>query len=60
MKFLVKLPLVSLLLTAGSVLFAEDNPFPGKKSKWQGFDMYQDGGRKVIVPVKVAAGKPWI
>ena len=60
MKFLITLPLVSLLLALGSASAAEDNVFPGKKSKWQGFDMYQDGGRKVIVPAKVAVGKPWV
>ena len=56
MHSLLKFPLVFLLIAAGSVLAAKDKPFPGKKSKWQGFDMYQDGGRKVIAPAKVADG----
>ncbi len=60
MHSLLKFPLVFLLIAAGSVLAAKDKPFPGKKSKWQGFDMYQDGGRKVIAPAKVADGKPWV
>jgi pimeloyl-ACP methyl ester carboxylesterase len=60
MKYLPKFLLFSSLLGLTSALIAEDNPFPGKKSKWQGFDMFQDGGRKVIVPVKVAEGKPWV
>ena len=38
--------------------------FPGKKSNWNGFDLYDFtvSGRasKVVVPAKVAAGKPWI
>jgi pimeloyl-ACP methyl ester carboxylesterase len=60
MKYLITLPLVSLLLVACSALAVESGVFPGKKSKWQGFDMYQDGGRKVIAPAKVAEGKPWV
>ena len=39
---------------------AADDPFPGAKSKWNGFDMYQDKGRKVVVPHKVADDKPWV
>ena len=50
MHYILTLSLVSLLLAAGSALAAEPGVFPGKKSKWQGFDMYQDGGRKVVVP----------
>ena len=60
MHSLLKFPLVFLLIAVGSVIAAKDKPFPGKKSKWQGFDMYQDGGRKVIAPAKVADGKPWV
>ena len=60
MYSLLKIFLVSLLLPLGSVSAAEDNVFPGKKSKWQGFDMYKDGGRMVVVPAKVADGKPWV
>ena len=40
--------------------FAEDGAFPGKKSKWNGFDIYRDKGNMVVVPDKVAKGKPWI
>ena len=40
--------------------FAEDGAFPGKKSKWNGFDIYRDNGNMVVVPDKVAKGKPWI
>ena len=60
MKFLLTLPLVSLLLATGSILVAEENPFPGKKTKWNGFDMYRDGGRTVVVPSNMADGKPWV
>ena len=41
-------------------LHAEDSPFPGKKSDWNGFAMYKDGGNTVVVPAKVAEGKPWV
>ena len=40
--------------------FAEDGAFPGKKSKWNGFDIYRDKRNMVVVPDKVAKGKPWI
>lgn len=39
---------------------AEDAQFPGQKGKWHGFDMYKDKGRTVVVPQKVADGKPWV
>ncbi|MFT5523047.1 MAG: pimeloyl-ACP methyl ester carboxylesterase [Pirellulaceae bacterium] len=39
---------------------AEEAPFPGNKVNWRGFDMYQDKGTRVIVPKKVAVGKPWV
>lgn len=60
MNYLLKFLFIASLLGLGSALVAEDKPFPGKKFKWQGFDMYQDGGRKIIVPAKVADGKPWV
>lgn len=34
--------------------------YPGKKSKWHGFDMYEDGANKIVVPAKAADGKPWV
>tara|TARA_B100001123_G_scaffold278243_1_gene309600 strand:+ start:191 stop:943 length:753 start_codon:yes stop_codon:yes gene_type:complete len=40
--------------------FSGDGAFPGKKSKWNGFDIYRDKGNMVVVPDKVAKGKPWI
>ena len=40
--------------------FAADDTFPGKKSKWNGFDIYRDKGNMMVVPEKVAKGKPWI
>ena len=55
------------------VLFAEDQAstvvavkselkgsFPGKLEKWNGFDMFVDGQNRVVVPKKVADGKPWV
>ncbi len=36
------------------------NKFPGKLSKWHGFDMYTDGSSKIVVPKKIADGKPWV
>lgn len=39
-------------------------PFPGKKSDWNGFDRYEFpvAGKtaSVVVPKKVAQGKPWV
>ena len=35
-------------------------PFPGQLQKWHGFDMYVNGGNKVVVPKKAADGKPWV
>ena len=39
-------------------------PFPGHKSKWQGFDQYtftyQDRQAIVVCPERAAAGNPWI
>lgn len=41
-----------------------DQPFPGKKSQWEGFDRYDFicNARQatVVVPCKVAEGRPWI
>ena len=41
-----------------------EQPFPGKKSQWEGFDRYDFicNARKatVVVPRKVAEGHPWI
>ena len=41
-----------------------DQPFPGKKSQWEGFDRYDFicNARQatVVVPRKVAEGRPWI
>jgi pimeloyl-ACP methyl ester carboxylesterase len=49
-----------LLAICVSSAHAEDAVFPGKKTKWRGFVMYQDKGNKVVVPEKAAEGKPWI
>ena len=34
--------------------------YPGTKTKWNGFDMYEDGANKIVVPHKIADGKPWV
>ncbi len=34
--------------------------FPGKKSMWHGFDIYNNNGNMVVVPDKAAKGKPWV
>lgn len=46
-----------LFLSLSFSVFAN---YPGKKTKWNGFDMYVDGANKIVVPAKVADGKPWI
>jgi pimeloyl-ACP methyl ester carboxylesterase len=60
-------PLVLLTVLSGRVLLADDSaeaPFPGKVAQFHGFDEYGfdlDGiGCRVVVPKKVAGGKPWI
>ena len=39
---------------------SKQGPFPGKLEDWNGFDMYVDGGNRVVVPKVVADGKPWV
>lgn len=34
--------------------------FPGQVKDWHGFDMYVNGGNRVVVPKHVADGKPWV
>jgi pimeloyl-ACP methyl ester carboxylesterase len=58
-KLLLALALV-LVISTSNFVSAEEGAFPGGKSKWNGFDMYKDGGRMVIVPAEVAEGKPWV
>ena len=40
----------------------ENQPFPGVKQSFHGFEMYSDNQRgwKVVIPKSVATGKPWI
>lgn len=39
----------------------EHAPFPGTKSLYaERFDVYSDGKNKVVLPNKVAEGKPWV
>jgi pimeloyl-ACP methyl ester carboxylesterase len=60
MNFTTKiLPYFPVLLLV-SALSSVANPFPGKKSKWQGFDAYKDGGRTIVAPNEAAEGKPWV
>lgn len=55
---------ILLALAATVVLSAAAEPFPGKKSEWNGFDRYdfEVAGAKAIVvaPREAAAGRPWI
>ena len=37
-----------------------EGPFPGQLQQWHGFDMYVNGGNRVVVPKQVADGKPWV
>ena len=50
---------VVLLILCATDLQAE-TPYPGKKDAFHGFDMYVDGGHKIVAPKKVAPGKPWV
>jgi len=72
MKLFIRSHLFSLLvilllcqLVPGGESFAEQtSPFPGKKSEWNGFARYdfqvEQFSVLVVVPQKIAAGKPWI
>ncbi len=60
MKHGITMCLMILFLTASVVCATEDALFPGAKSTWNGFDMYKEKGRTVVVPHKVAQGKPWV
>ena len=39
---------------------ADAAEWPGRKSQFHGFDMFQDGRNRVVVPKTIADGKPWI
>lgn len=62
-RIAIGIAMLSLLVVAASVC-AEEAPFPGVKSDWNGYDKYDFSydGRAccVVVPKEVAAGKPWI
>ncbi len=49
---------------ASSVAVADEAPFPGKKSEWNGFDRYDfeiaETPVLVVVPKQTAPGKPWV
>jgi len=55
---------VVLLLVICAVQAYGEEPFPGKKGEFQGFDRYDFANEGasciVVVPKTVAAGKPWI
>ena len=51
---------LNLCLSAESAS-GQHAPFPGNTSLFAGtFEMYSQGKNKVVVPQKVAAGKPWV
>ncbi len=35
-------------------------PYPGKKQKFHGYNMYVDGGNRIVIPHKTADGRPWV
>ena len=49
-----------MLLLLGTQGLRAEAPFPGKKQDFHGFEMYVDGGNRVVAPQKSAAGKPWV
>ena len=51
--------LITALFFSSTWVYAQD-AFPGKKSEWRGFEMYEYQHTKVVVPRKVAAGRPWV
>ncbi|MEM7390870.1 MAG: prolyl oligopeptidase family serine peptidase [Verrucomicrobiota bacterium] len=48
------------LFLFGQVVRAEEALFPGRKSPWHGYTMFQDAGSRIVVPKQVAEGKPWV
>jgi len=56
--------LLAGLLSAASSFGAEPKPFPGKPSKWQGFDRHDfkvgDLDAIVVTPALPLPGRPWV
>ena len=55
-----RIALTGLLLSLAATvqLFAAE--FPGKKKSFHGFDMYEDGRNRIVVPKTEAEGRPWV
>ncbi|MDD7983992.1 prolyl oligopeptidase family serine peptidase [Lentisphaera marina] len=49
-----------LLFLSSFTLSANTQSFPGKASDWHGYTMYSHQGTKIVVPKKIADGKPWV
>ena len=47
-------------LTGKNISKKETSLFPGAKKLFHGFEMYDNGATKVVVPKDIADGKPWI
>lgn len=56
--------LLILLATLSTAAYAEDDPFPGTKSDFHGYDLYtfthEEMQCKVVSPKEAAEGTPWI
>lgn len=52
--------LLVLVVTSFDGARADETVLPGQKVKWRGFDMYKGRTTRIVVPHKVAEGKPWI
>jgi pimeloyl-ACP methyl ester carboxylesterase len=60
MKQYMELCVIALVLGAGALSAVAEDVFPGKETEWNGFVMYNNNSRKVVVPKTVADGKPWV
>lgn len=49
-----------LVFLSSFTLSANTQSFPGTASDWHGYTMYSHQGTKIVVPKKIADGKPWV
>lgn len=58
--FFVFLSMTIFVLSCGADVKRNTSVFPGEKKTFYGFDMYVNGDTRIVVPKKVADGKPWV
>ena len=56
----LKIFVLGLFFMSSFAFAKEAQLFPGKVSDWHGYTMYSTAETKVVVPKKIADGKPWV